>query len=290
MAPRYRQEPRFLTDDKGKPTYPLFTPEQIAGETDYPLARANQVALLTNGMKRALGVDSFDLGDNDQEKPRGKLLVQYHPVKNYSEQAAWRVWFEGRPLDGQTAAWAPEAGRDQIFIRDGGQGGLGRREECLINIPSATTSGGTETSTAASSTETTTISTTSTASSGPLSSIVVISFPTNLFTGISEISTTTTAWEPPFSFPPIPTGFDSITTTEAESTTSAEQITSTTEAPVETSASPPNLECSTFDDCDDWDWKCASDNNMVTCSATDWHTVIGVPTSGRAICACNQER
>lgn len=84
------------------------------------------------------------LGDNDQVKPRGKLLVQYHPAKTCEDEAEWRVYFEGRPLDGRTASWIPELGRDQYFRREGEPQ---KREECILSTASASASTASETET-----------------------------------------------------------------------------------------------------------------------------------------------
>lgn len=84
------------------------------------------------------------LGDDDQEMPRGKLLVQYHPAKTCQDEAEWRVWFEGRPLDGRTASWIPEPGRDQYFTRDGEQGQPQKRDECILSTSSTVASTATD--------------------------------------------------------------------------------------------------------------------------------------------------
>ncbi|KAF4468285.1 hypothetical protein FALBO_4823 [Fusarium albosuccineum] len=78
-------------------------------------------------------------------------------------------------------------------------------------------------------------------------------------------------------------------------TTFPEAVTPTTakeETPEPTATNPnadvPEVECSTPDDCDDWEGDCAfgPSSNHVVCLATDWHKVNGVPTSGKSICEC----
>ncbi|KAM5356753.1 hypothetical protein ACJ41O_003399 [Fusarium nematophilum] len=76
---------------------------------------------------------------------------------------------------------------------------------------------------------------------------------------------------------------------EEEPTTTKEETPEPTESEGNNpNADVPEVECSTPDDCGDWEGSChfASDNNRVVCLATDWHDVNGVPTSGKTICEC----
>ncbi|CAI0644282.1 unnamed protein product [Colletotrichum noveboracense] len=71
-----------------------------------------------------------ELGDKDIEQSRGKLLIQYQPAPDCTGKASWRLWVEGRPLEGRTASWDPAS--NQIFQGQAAGGAAAKRQACPI--------------------------------------------------------------------------------------------------------------------------------------------------------------
>ena len=59
------------------------------------------------------------LGDSDNKNPRGKVLLQYRPAHDCKDNASWRIWVEGRGLQGRQMEWDPLPG--QVFQPPGPQ-------------------------------------------------------------------------------------------------------------------------------------------------------------------------
>ncbi|KAF0329628.1 hypothetical protein GQ607_003196 [Colletotrichum asianum] len=79
-----------------------------------------------------------DLGDINIKQSRGKLLIQYQPAPDCTGKASWRLWVEGRPLEGRTASWDPAS--NQIFQGQAAGGAAAKRQACPIR---SATPGGT---------------------------------------------------------------------------------------------------------------------------------------------------
>ncbi|RYP12369.1 hypothetical protein DL765_007357 [Monosporascus sp. GIB2] len=81
-----------------------------------------------------------ELGDNNQEQPRGKLLLQYQPGK-CGRPASWRLWVESQlVVAGRYAEWDPSP--DQIFQGQGNPdpnvaGGAKVADACIVLTPSS---------------------------------------------------------------------------------------------------------------------------------------------------------
>ncbi|KAM0430032.1 hypothetical protein ACHAPT_006038 [Fusarium lateritium] len=160
MAPRHRPDPRFDAEWN-----PLWTDEQLASGTLDPggqgLMYGDRVNDLVEDLREAFGdgvgveviqysplvLDNGDmmdlmlglfsreemiekLGDVRQNSARGKALIQYHPAKTCAGWAEWRVWFEGRNIDGRKDSWGPTT--SQLLVRSGGNQ---KREECPEGNP-----------------------------------------------------------------------------------------------------------------------------------------------------------
>lgn len=67
----------------------------------------------------------YILGNGDNRNARGKVLVQYRPAHGCNDRAGWRVWAEGRGIQGREHSWKPRPG--QVFEREGAQK---RQESC----------------------------------------------------------------------------------------------------------------------------------------------------------------
>ncbi|KAK1846933.1 hypothetical protein CCHR01_10448 [Colletotrichum chrysophilum] len=76
--------------------------------------------------------------DVEITESRGKLLIQYQPAPDCTGKASWRMWVEGRPLEGRTASWDPAS--NQIFQGQAAGGAAAKRQACPIR---SATPGGT---------------------------------------------------------------------------------------------------------------------------------------------------
>ncbi|KAH0432063.1 hypothetical protein CcaCcLH18_06718 [Colletotrichum camelliae] len=71
-----------------------------------------------------------ELVDEDVAESRGKLLIQYQPAPDCTGKASWRLWVEGRQLEGRTASWDPAS--KQIFQGQAAGGAAAKRQACPI--------------------------------------------------------------------------------------------------------------------------------------------------------------
>ncbi|CAI4212715.1 unnamed protein product [Parascedosporium putredinis] len=65
--------------------------------------------------------------DTQFRSPQGKVMIQYRPAHNCEDKARWRLWVDGRPLQGREGEWDPYP--EQILLdwalrkRQGSSGG-----------------------------------------------------------------------------------------------------------------------------------------------------------------------
>ncbi|KAK2733531.1 hypothetical protein CKAH01_08326 [Colletotrichum kahawae] len=71
-----------------------------------------------------------ELGDTNIRESRGKMLIQYQPAPDCTGKASWRLWVEGRQLEGRTASWDPAS--NQIFQGQAAGGAAAKRQACPI--------------------------------------------------------------------------------------------------------------------------------------------------------------